>query len=329
MISSVRQSARPRRLIKQFWSTHPPLMVSALVTCVMLLFFISGIFLDNRTITGAPAWLKPAKFALSISVYSFTMLWLIGFINTTKRWRRRLVNVLGWVVLVTFAAEWLAVITQVVRGTTSHFNVATPLDSALWALMAVAIMVLWLANFVVAGLLFFQKFEDPAFAWSLRLALVITIVGMGLGYLMTSPTAQQMAGWQAGEAVTVAGAHSVGVADGGAGLPVVGWSTEGGDLRVGHFIGMHALQVIPFLGLVIVRRRWQIRQQVVAIWTAALAYLALTLLVTWQALRAQPITQPDGLTLGVFAGIVGVAALVLSLALLSRKARVIPQAIQD
>ena len=75
-----------------------------------------------------------------------------------------------------------------------------------------------------------QPFENPAFAWSLRLGLALAIIGMGLGYLMTVPTAQQMAGWQAGGAVNIVGAHTVGLPDGGPGLPLTGWSTQGGDL---------------------------------------------------------------------------------------------------
>ena len=301
------------------WKVHAPLLVSSLVTLLLLFFFAAGIFLDERTITGAPAWLKPAKFAISISVYSLTMLWFLSFIDTSKRWRKRLVSVLGWTLAVTFAAEWFAIITQAFRGTTSHFNIATPFDTALWSIMAVAIFILWSANFVIVGLLMFQRFESPVLAWSLRLGLIITIVGMGLGYLMTMPTAQQLAGWEAGGRVTIAGAHSVGVEDGGAGLPVVGWSTEGGDLRIGHFVGMHALQVIPFIGFLIARRRWSIKRKLRAVWTVALAYLGFVLLLTWQALRAQPITQPDALTVSVFVSIaVGAGLIVWVLARLER-----------
>ena len=299
------------RTFPRLWQTHKALTLSALITAFLTLFFIVGVFADPRVITGAPAWLKPTKFGVSITLYSLTLVWILGFIQG----RRRLVSILGWTVLVTFGLEWVAILTQVTRGSTSHFNVATPFDAALWGLMAVAIAVLWVANFVTAGLLLFQKFENLAFAWSLRLGIIVTIVGMGLGYLMTSPTAQQMAGWDAGGAVTIAGAHTVGVDDGGPGLPVVGWSTRGGDLRIPHFIGMHALQLVPLAGWWVGRRkRLTSRQQTALVWTLASFYLGVVALLTVQALRAQPLLRPDTLQLGLLGGLVaaaGVAVLVI------------------
>jgi hypothetical protein len=95
------------------------------------------------------------------------------------------------------------------------------------------------------------------------------------------------------------------VEDGGPGLPGLNWSTVGGDLRIGHFVGMHALQVLPFVAwLVSRRRRLSTRQQLQLVWTAALGYLGIVVLVTWQALRAQPIIAPNGLTTAVFSAIV-------------------------
>ena len=270
MVAPARTPATPFTLFHKLWRTHAPLTLSALLTAFVTLFFIVGLFADPRTITGAPAWLKPVKFGVSITLYSLTLTWILSLI----RGRARLVAVLGWTVLVTFGLEWAAILIQVMRGTTSHFNVATPLDSALWGLMSTAIVVLWGANFIIAGLLLFQRFENPAFAWGLRLGLILTITGMGLGYLMTSPTAQQLAGWAAGASVTVVGAHTVGAPDGGPGLPLVGWSTQGGDLRAPHFVGLHALQVVPFVGWLASRReRWPVARRVALVWTASGSYL--------------------------------------------------------
>ena len=291
--------------LERLKETHHGFLLSAYFTIGLLIFFIVGLFLDNRTITGLPAWLKPTKFAISVSIYSFTLLWFLSLIDTSKHWRKRLVNIIGWTLAISFLAEWIGIITQAARGTSSHFNVSSPFDAAIWSLMAIAIFILFMANIAVVILLLTQTFKNPVLAWALKLAMIITTLGLAQGYLMTDPTAQQMAGWQTGEAITIIGAHTVGAEDGGAGLPFLNWSTEAGDLRIGHFVGMHALQVIPFLALIIMRRRKLTeKQQINFVFIASGAYLAITLLLTWQALRAQAITQPDTLTISVFVGIV-------------------------
>ncbi len=299
---------------RPFWRANLPLTVTALAAVALLVMAIAGVIMDPRVITGAPAWVKPMKFAISTAVYCGTLAWLLGFVQG----HRRLVALVGYASSLSLVVELVIIVGQVVRGTTSHFNISTPFDAALWSVMAGFIGVVWLMNLIVAGLLLRQKLDDTAFAWSLRLGVLLSAVGMAVAFLMTSlPSPAQAAGMAAGQAPAHFGAHSVGVEDGGAGLPFLGWSTTGGDLRVAHFVGLHGLQVLPLLGLLL--SALNARQRLGLVWIAGLGYLGLILLLTWQALRGQPLLSPDGLTLATL-GALAVAVTVTSVVVLRRSA---------
>jgi hypothetical protein len=115
--------------------------------------------------------------------------------------------------------------------------------------------------------------------------------------------------------MATAGAHAVGVPDGGPGLPFFGWSTTGGDLRIAHFVGMHALQGMPLVAAVFAAIGVDEGTRVRLVQVAGVAWTGLVVLLTWQALRAQPLLAPDATTLtalGVLvAGTVAAAAGVL------------------
>ena len=98
---------------------------------VVLVGTLVGLVVNPRVITRAPAWLKPAKFAVSIGIYSFTFLWLLGFV----RGHPRLVRIATVITAVGFGVEMAIIGSQSLRGTTSHFNVATPLDAFRFARM--------------------------------------------------------------------------------------------------------------------------------------------------------------------------------------------------
>lgn len=270
------------------WRVDAPLTVCAVFMLGALAACALGLWLDPRTVLGAPVWLKPAKFAVSISLYCATLIGLFSTIPAFVRTRR----VVGWTTAIVMLLEMGIISAQAARGTTSHFNVSTPLNMALFAVMGTAIVVQTLSSIAVAVALFRQRHADRALGWAMRLAMIIAIAGASIGGIMTRPRAEQLAEMRAGRAL-VSGAHTVGAPDGGPGVPVTGWSREHGDLRVAHFIGLHALQALPLLALATRRTRATERQRVRLAWTAAASYAALVALALGQALRGRPVLSLD------------------------------------
>ncbi|MGK5740032.1 hypothetical protein [Micromonospora sp. URMC 103] len=290
--------------LRQAVRWHRPLMFTAATMAALAVVALVGLVVDDRTLVGAPIWLKPFKFAVSFFVYVVTLAWLVSLLRRGRR--------VGWWAGTVVAAAGLPevglIVAQAARGRQSHFNVATPLDTTIFLLMALLVAVLYTATLVVAVVVMMQRLPDRAIAWTLRLGLLIALVGMGLGYLMVMPTPAQ----EAADPVTLVGAHSVGVPDGGPGLPLTGWSTTGGDLRIPHFVGMHALQVLPLFAIALgalagrLRRLRDGRVRLRLVVVAAAAYAGLVALVTWQALRGQALIHPDGATLAA-AGLLAAA----------------------
>ena len=106
--------------------------------------------------------------------------------------------------------------------------------------------------------------------------------------------------------MTLAGAHTVGAPDGGPGLPGTGWSREHGDIRVAHFLGLHALQILPLAAAAVRQARAGRRFGACAwCWAIAASYVSLFGLLLWQALRGQSVTAPDATTMTALAAVGG------------------------
>lgn len=286
------------------WHENKPLTLTGILMFVALGFTIVGIFVDPRVITGQPAWLKPAKFAISIGIYAFTLVWILSFIKG----RSRIKQIVIWTAVATGWIEFIIIALQAFRGTTSHFNMTTPFDTAMFSIMGVAVMGLWLTTWTAGALMLFQKLEDRTFAWSLRIGLFVSVIGMGMAFAMTTPSPEQVEVLANNNFAGIAGAHAVGVDDGGAGLPILGWSTEGGDLRVAHFIGLHAMQALPLLAMVLAALGVADNRRFWLVISGGFAYTGITFLTFWQALRGQSVIAPDSLTLSVLAVIVLISA---------------------
>jgi hypothetical protein len=286
-------------------------MVFVSAMAVLTMVSAVGIFADPRVLTGVPIWLKPFKFSVSFVLYGATLAWMLSLLPR----RSRVAEWAGTVVVAMSLAEMVVIVGQVLRGTTSHYNETTPLNAALWKVMGGSIMVLFTAHFIIAIVVLRRPIADRVAAYAVRLGLGLSLLGMLAAVPMVLPG--QDPGIDG-----IAGAHSVGVPDGGPGLPLVGWSTTGGDLRIGHFVGLHSLQALPILAIVLSRffgTRLDERSRVRLLVVAGAAYGVLTMLLTWQALRGQPLLRPDALTLAAVAAVATATATAVGVVVACRR----------
>jgi hypothetical protein len=255
---------------------------------------VLGLIVDPAVITGAPAWMKPLKFAVSTALFCFTVAWMIGQLKRT----RRFAGWMGRALAVALTLEIVLIDLQAGRHTTSHFNFTTRLDSMIFGAMGLGIAVVLLATVALLVASCVERYEDRALGWAIRLGLVLALAGMGVGPLMTMPTPEQLAAQRVtGGRMAHIGAHTVGGPDGGAAMPVTGWSADHGDLRIAHFIGLHGMQVLLLGWWLALGLRGGGRRGVsdLGVVIAAAFSCALAFVVTLtQALRGQPLLRPEG-----------------------------------
>ncbi len=289
---------------------QPLLALTVAVNLALFVVAAVGMLVDPRLVLGAPTWTKTAKFTISIALYAGTLLWVLGQIKQRPRLVRFISNATAAFLLIEIAI----IVLQAARGVPSHFNASSILDGALFSIMGIGISSLWVVDAIALALLMRERLQTRAMTWAVRLGLFIALIGMALAFLMTAPNATQMAAMRAGQELSTIGAHNVNaLADGQTRMiPFLGWNRDGGDLRIAHFISLHAIQIIPLLALWLERRRlgWLAdNTRAALISVAAATYLGVTLLTHWQALRNESIAAPGVLTLGGFAVVLSLAAI--------------------
>ena len=284
---------------------HRPTLWLAAVMAVSAAGYAVAMVLDGRVLQGVSVWAKPFKFALSLAVYSATLSWLLSLPHRGRRWTSGLATA---IVVILFVEVGLIAI-QAGRGAFTHFNTSDdPFNRFVQSSFATAIPAMFLANVALALVLSFQRFGRPDVRSAVRGGLYLAVLGMMSGYLMFFSPRRTTAVDAGGREVELVSGHSVGVPDGGPGMPLTGWSTTGGDLRVPHFVGMHGLQVMILLalGLAALGLAERVRTRLVVV--AALGYGGLFALLTWQALRGEPLVHPGGTTWAALGGLAVVVA---------------------
>jgi hypothetical protein len=288
-------------------SWHRPLLANATLMFSLMLVSAVGLFADDRRLMGESVWLKPMKFGLAMAVYGLTLAWLLSKLHKGRR--------LGWWLGTVFAVAGVcdvgAVAYAAAHGTFSHFNDNTdPVARTVQTVFSVGIMPLLLTTLIIAILLLIQRTGDRALTRALRAGLALALASMVVALWLSGDSAAtpRTVTDANGHPVSMTGGHGIGDPD-GHGMFLTNWSTTGGDLRVPHLVGLHAIQVLLLVSAVLSvlarRRSWlrdeRVRAQLVGV--AALGYTGVFTVLTWQAKRGQSVIHPDQQTLIGFAGV--------------------------
>lgn len=205
-------------------------VISLIATVVLIIFS----FYKPIEFKGTNAWHKPIKFALSTAVLSCSVGWFCGYLPQGKD-----IAVINWIIIITLTFEVFYIAWQAARGQASHYNISTPFYTFMYSMMAIAAIIATLAVGYVGMKFFGASFtvELPDYyLWAIRFGFILFVIFSFEGFLMGARLA-----------------HTVGAADGGKGIPFLNWSIGYGDLRIAHFVGMHALQALPLLAWYLLR----------------------------------------------------------------------------
>jgi hypothetical protein len=254
----------------RMWHDAPAFTGLALFIALTALPLLAAAMIDPRSFLGAPVWQKPLQFHLALSIYAITLAFFARFLPQgmqSRRWR-----IYAGVVCFCILAELVWVGGAASYATASHFNVDDIVMGTIYGFMGVFAVILTSASGVM-GLAIWRNPNTglpPALHLSVALGLILTCILT----VIAAGTMSSMPGHLIGTPVT------------GAGLPVLGWSREVGDLRVAHFFATHAMHAIPIAGLLAMRLAPTTGRLIIL--TTSAAFTTLVAFTMWQAFHGQP-----------------------------------------
>jgi len=246
-----------------------PLTILVVFNLILVVCMLVLLAFDSRLVMGSNPWIKPIKFALSFALYAYTVARLLEYLRLSN-WGKQIIS---WAVSVTILTQIVCITIQAARGTTSHYNMTTSGNAAIAVIMDIMDPLNGLVVVILLVLACMAKYDvTRPCLWGIRTGLAIFLGASAIGVVMVAY-----------------GAHSIGVEDGGPGLPVLNWSTTGGDLRVAHFVGLHALQVLPVCAWLISKHdRWSLSQQTRGVLVLSAVYALIVVILYLQAIHGAP-----------------------------------------
>jgi len=251
---------------------------------VGLVLFVSGLVHVGILLVTGWTWIGPvslrkaATFGLSFGLTLPSVAWATSYLRLPARGL-----VLG-VFIATCVVETVLISMQAWRGVPSHFNFATPFDTAVSTTLALGGGVIVLVG-VVCTLAAFAGAGGlaPSMALAVRTGLVVLLVAFATGAVMVARGVVEARGGQAQLAYDTAG-----------------------SLKPLHAVAMHVVLVLPALAWLLAHTSWAEARRLRLVGVAVVADAVLTAVVGYEAFAGIPPLTPP-----LVLGALSVAALIV------------------
>jgi len=238
---------------------------------VGLVLFVSGLVHVGILLVTGWTWIGPvslrkaATFGLSFGLTLPSVAWATSYLRLPARGL-----VLG-VFIVTSVVETTLISMQAWRGVPSHFNFATPFDTAVSTTLALGGGVIVLVGVVCTAAAFAGAGGlAPSMALAVRTGLVVLLVAFATGAVMVARGVVEARGGQAQLAYDTAG-----------------------SLKPLHAVAMHVVLVLPALAWLLAHSSWTEARRLRLVWVAVVADAVLTAVVGFEAFTGiPPLTPP-------------------------------------
>jgi len=182
---------------------------------------------DDRTIRDIGIWVKPMKFMAATVLFGLSTVWLVRLANSNVD-QTKIYYWITTVIILTSFFEVAYISFQAYQGEQSHYNRNDRFHALMFGLMGLAAVGLISSQIWLAWELWNEQT-----AKGLTVVSFGVIVGLTITFFLSLISGILLGGNQP---------------PAGQGLPIVGWHLYK-DIRPSHFLGVHAQQFIPLLGL--------------------------------------------------------------------------------
>lgn len=260
------------RVLKDAYRDAPALGALTIFMLFLMMPKLGAMLVDTRLHNGVNIWIKPIKFDVALIIYTATLVYFARWIplaTRAKTWFKLFTATV--IACIVFEQVWIG--GAAAFGTASHFNVGTPLMGLAYSIAGFGAVTLTSAA-LVFGILIARN-KETGLSEPMHLAIWLSSILM---FVFTVITASYMAA----QTSHFVGGNMLDVES----YPIMGWATDGGDLRVAHFFASHYFHALPLFVLA-ASYIFKPVQRSMVLGFAAL-YGVFTFYTLWEATRGLP-----------------------------------------